>query len=40
MYCEWCAEKCPDEGVDMSRCIRLCRDVADLASDNVRFTMY
>jgi len=35
--CEWCADECLDEDMDMSRCIRLCRDVADLASDHARF---
>lgn len=35
--CEWCAERCIDEGPQMSECIRLCRDVADIASMNARF---
>jgi hypothetical protein len=35
--CEWCADACLDEGMDMSRCIRLCRDVADVASMHARF---
>lgn len=35
--CEWCADACLDEEMDMSRCIRLCRDVADLASMHARF---
>lgn len=35
--CEWCADQCIDEGVHMANCIRLCRDVADLAMQNVRF---
>jgi hypothetical protein len=34
--CEWCAEKCIDEGPEMAECIRLCRDVADLASLNAK----
>ena len=34
--CEWCAERCIDEGPEMAECIRLCRDVADLASLNAR----
>jgi len=34
--CEWCAERCIDHGPEMSECIRLCRDVADLASLNVK----
>ena len=35
--CEWCAERCIDEGPAMSECLRLCRDVADLATLNVQF---
>lgn len=35
--CEWCANQCLDEGVQMAECVRLCRDVADLAHLNVRF---
>lgn len=35
--CEWCAEQCIDEGPEMSECLRLCRDVADIASMNARF---
>lgn len=35
--CEWCADQCIDEGAQMADCIRLCRDVADLATQNVRF---
>ena len=35
--CEWCADQCLDEDMDMARCIRLCRDVADLASQHARF---
>lgn len=34
---EWCAEQCIDEGPQMAECIRLCRDVADLAEMNVKF---
>jgi len=34
--CEWCAERCVDHGPEMSECLRLCRDVADLASLNVK----
>jgi len=30
--CEWCAERCIDLGPEMATCLRLCRDVADLAS--------
>ena len=33
---EWCAEQCIDEGPQMAECIRLCRDVADLASLNAK----
>lgn len=33
---EWCAEQCIDEGPHMAECIRLCRDVADLASLNAK----
>jgi len=32
--CDWCAERCIDEGPGMAECIRLCRDVSDLASLN------
>lgn len=35
--CEWCADQCLDEGAEMAECVRLCRDVADLAMQNVRF---
>lgn len=35
--CEWCADACVDEGEGMERCIRLCRDVVDLASLHARF---
>lgn len=35
--CEWCADQCADEGEDMARCLRLCRDVADLTSLHARF---
>lgn len=35
--CEWCADQCIDEGPEMSRCIRLCRDVADLARVSATF---
>ncbi|WP_232687875.1 four-helix bundle copper-binding protein [Halobacterium zhouii] len=35
---EWCADECISEGSpEMSECIRLCRDVADLASLTARF---
>jgi hypothetical protein len=35
--CEWCADRCADHGEEMARCIRLCRDVADVASLHARF---
>lgn len=35
--CEWCADECIDEGEGMERCIRLCRDVADVAAMHARF---
>jgi len=35
--CEWCADESLDEEMDMSRCIRLCRDVADIANTHARF---
>lgn len=35
--CEWCADECADEGESMARCLRLCRDVADIASLHARF---
>lgn len=34
---EWCADQCLDEGQEMSECIRLCRDVADIAALNQQF---
>lgn len=34
--CEWCAERCIDEGPQMAECLRLCRDVADLATLNIQ----
>jgi hypothetical protein len=37
IVCEWCADQCLDEEDGMTECIRLCRDVADLAIQNVRF---
>jgi hypothetical protein len=33
--CEWCADACIDEE-GMERCIRLCRDVADIATLHAR----
>jgi len=35
--CEWCADRCVGEGQMMAECLRLCRDVADIASLNARF---
>ncbi|WP_247729279.1 four-helix bundle copper-binding protein [Halovivax limisalsi] len=35
--CEWCADECIGMGEEMARCIRLCRDVADLTSLHARF---
>jgi hypothetical protein len=35
--CEWCADACAGEGEEMARCIRLCRDVADLTTLHARF---
>lgn len=32
----WCADQCIDEGPHMAECIRLCRDVADLATLNIQ----
>lgn len=34
--CDWCADQCIDEGPEMAECIRLCRDVSDLAALNVQ----
>jgi hypothetical protein len=34
--CEWCADECAGHGEDMARCLRLCRDVADIASLHMR----
>lgn len=33
--CEWCADACADED-GMGECIRLCRDVADIATLHAR----
>ncbi|MWG34357.1 four-helix bundle copper-binding protein [Halomarina oriensis] len=35
--CEWCADECAGHGEEMAECIRLCRDVADVASTHARF---
>ncbi|WP_290811808.1 four-helix bundle copper-binding protein [Halovivax sp.] len=36
--CEWCADECVGMGdEEMARCIRLCRDVADVATLHARF---
>jgi Domain of Unknown Function (DUF326) len=35
--CEWCADACAGEGEEMARCLRLCRDVADLTTLHARF---
>lgn len=35
--CEWCADQCLDEGPEMARCVRLCRDVADLSDVTAEF---
>ena len=32
----WCADQCIDEGPHMAECIRLCRDVANLATLNIQ----
>ncbi|RQG93072.1 four-helix bundle copper-binding protein [Natrarchaeobius halalkaliphilus] len=34
--CEWCADACADEE-GMARCIRLCRDVADVTTLHARW---
>jgi len=34
--CEWCAERCLDHGPEMSECVRLCRDTAELAALNAK----
>ena len=34
--CEWCADECIGMGEGMARCIRLCRDVADVATLHAR----
>jgi hypothetical protein len=34
--CEWCADECADMGPEMGDCVRLCRDVADVASLHAR----
>jgi hypothetical protein len=35
--CTWCADRCLDDGPEMARCVRLCHDVADVATLNARF---
>lgn len=36
--CEWCADECIQLGdEEMTRCIELCRDVADLTTMHARF---
>ncbi len=35
--CEWCADESAGGGEEMAECIRLCRDVADLATMHARF---
>ena len=35
--CEWCADECAGEGEEMAECLRLCRDVADIATLHARF---
>ncbi len=35
--CEWCADECAGEGEEMAECLRLCRDVADVATLHARF---
>lgn len=34
--CEWCADECLGMGEEMTRCIRLCRDGADLTTLHAR----
>lgn len=35
---EWCADQCIELGdAEMARCVRLCRDVADVATLHARF---
>lgn len=34
--CDWCADQCIGMGPEMADCIRLCRDVSDLAALNVQ----
>ena len=34
--CEWCADECVGSE-EMAQCLRLCRDVADIASLHARF---
>ncbi|MFD1513857.1 four-helix bundle copper-binding protein [Halomarina rubra] len=35
--CEWCADECAGHGEEMAECVRLCRDVADVATLHARF---
>lgn len=34
--CDWCADQCIGEGPQMAQCIRLCRDVVDVAALNFK----
>lgn len=34
---EHCADQCAEQGPEMARCLRLCRDVADLTTLHARF---
>jgi len=34
---EWCADRCMDEGAQMSDCARLCKETADLADVTAKF---
>lgn len=34
---EYCADQCAEQGSEMARCLRLCRDVADLVTLHARW---
>jgi hypothetical protein len=35
--CEWCADECLGMGGEMADCVRLCRDVTDVAALHAQF---
>ena len=35
--CEWCADECAGTNAELTDCVRLCRDVTDVASIHAKF---